>query len=234
MELNRRSFLLSSAGASAAVAGSLLLGADPAFAELVPRPDGTTLTSKTALNYLKAGNKRWAARKPLRKSYAPKGKSVVDGQWPVAGIVSCADSRVQPDELFDMAPANLFIARNAGNVVDEEVLGTLEYGVEHLGISLIVALGHSLCGAVKATEAALAKGGTMPGGNIDVLVNRIKPALKALPAGHSLEAAVEANAEQSAKLIESKSSIIEEAIAAGDVKVVAATYDLATRKVIWH
>ena len=232
MELSRRSFLLGSAGASAAVAGGLVLGS-PAMAELMERPDGTTVSPKQALAYLKAGNKRWAARKPIRKSFVPKGKKAVDGQWPIAAIVGCADSRVQPDELFDMAPANLFVARNAGNVIDDDVLGTLEYGVEHLGVSLIVTLGHSLCGAVKATEAVVT-GGAMPGGHIDALVEHIKPALLALPKGHSLEEAVDANAEQSAHLVETSSSIIEEAVAAGDLKIIAATYDLATRKVIWH
>ena len=136
----------------------------------------------------------------------------------------------QYDELFDLAPGNLFVIRNAGNVIDDDVLGSLEYGVDHLGITLIVTLGHSLCGAVKATEAVV-KGGAMPGHHVDALVNHIKPALTALPANHTLAEAVAANAEQSAKLAESESDVVKEFVDKGELKVVAATYDLVTRKV---
>lgn len=233
MEFSRRNFLGGMAGVAALGTGLTALGAAPAWAEA--RPDGKVIHPETALSYLKKGNARWVAGKKnpaaiKRLSFAPKGVAIDEGQWPIAAIVSCADSRVQPDELFDLAPANLFVIRNAGNVIDDDVLGSLEYGVEHLGITLIVTLGHSLCGAVKATEAVVA-GGAMPGHHVDALVNHIKPALTALPAGHTLAQAVTANAKQSASLAASESDVVAEFVAQGELKVVAATYDLVSRKV---
>ena len=235
MEFSRRNFLGGMAGVAALGTGLTAFGASAAWAE--GRPDGKVISSETALSYLKRGNLRWVAGKKNPKalkhfSFAPKGVAVEEGQWPIAAIVSCADSRVQPDELFDLAPANLFVVRNAGNVIDDDVLGSLEYGVEHLGVSLIVTLGHSLCGAVKATEAVV-NGGAMPGHHVDALVNHIKPALSALPKGHSLAEAVTANAKQSAELAVSQSDVIDEFVKQGELKVVAATYDLVSRKVTW-
>ena len=102
--------------------------------------------------------------------------------------------------------------------------------VEHTGISLIVALGHSRCGAVNATSASIASN-TMPGGYVDTIVNHIKPALKALPAGYSPNEGVKANARQSAEQIESRSSVVAAATATGRAGVVQAFYDIATRRV---
>ena len=228
MDLDRRKFLLGSAGVAAATLTPMWLGADAAFAE--PRPDGKIITSAVAMKYLRIGNARWSSKTAVRKSYAPAGVPLEEGQWPIAAIVSCADSRVQPDELFDLAPANLFVVRNAGNVIDDDVLGSLEYAVEHLGVTLIVAMGHSGCGAVKAAEAVIT-GGKMPGGHVDALVNHISPALKALPVGHSIDQAVAANAKQSRDLILSESSMLEEAKAKGELQIVGATYSIPTRKV---
>jgi carbonic anhydrase len=137
---------------------------------------------------------------------------------------------VQPDELFDLRPSNLFVVRNAGNVVDDDVLGSLEYAVEHLGVNTIVVMGHSLCGAVKASEATLASG-TMPGAHVTAIVERILPALKKLAVGHTLAEAVAANAVQSAEEILAESDILREALDKKELVVVHGVYDLATRKV---
>ena len=226
--LSRRDLIARVGLVAAAASIPGLMSADIAFAE--GRPDGKHFSPRKALQLLTLGNARWAAKKPIRKNYAPKGVPIEEGQWPLAAIVGCADSRVHPNELFDVAPANLFVVRNAGNVVDEDVLGSLEYAVEHLGVGLIVALGHSGCGAVKATEAAIASG-TMPGGHITDLVEKIAPALTALPAGHSIGQAIHANAAQSAEQIIEQSEILKEAHEAGKLLVVSGAYNLKTRKV---
>jgi carbonic anhydrase len=140
---------------------------------------------------------------------------------------------VQPDELFDIAPANLFVVRNAGNVVDDNVLGSLEYAIEHLGVQLIVAMGHQACGAVKAADAFVLKG-ARPGGHIDVIAEEIAPAIRALPATHTIDEAVKANSIQSAKQLISRSSILEEAIASGKVKLVSGVYSLHTKAVSFN
>ena len=233
--LSRRNLLK---GAPLVAAGAFLpslFNSNGAFAATPenPRPDGKVITPAAALKYLQDGNKRVVAGHAFHKNYAPVGKVWTDGQWPFAAILGCADSRVQPDEVFDVTPANLFVVRNAGNVIDEDVLGSLEYAVEHLSTSLVVVMGHSGCGAVKATEGVIASG-KPAGGHIDALVNKIKPTLLALPKGHSLADAVNANARAGAEAALKESPMLEEAMAAGDLKVVSAVFDLATKKVVFN
>lgn len=226
MELTRRSFMAGAAGASALALGAATVGAAPADA--APRPDGVIVTPAIALRRLREGNARWASGRSARKTYAPPGQSPEAGQWPFAALVSCADSRVVPEDLFDVAGKNLFILRNAGNVVDDVTLGSLEYAVEHTGIALIVVLGHGHCGAVTATESSLATG-TMPGGYVNSIVNLIAPGIEALPPGHTIDEAIAANARHSAERIQNLSSVIAERTAAGTVGIVTAVYGLRKR-----
>ena len=229
--ISRRSLLRGAPVAAAAALLPSLLSSSALAAGLEnPRPDGKRITPDQALSYLKSGNSRVAKGHAYHKNYSPAGKVWTDGQWPFATILSCADSRVQSDEIFDVTPTNLFVVRNAGNVIDEDVLGSLEYAVEHLSTSLIVVMGHSNCGAVKATESIIKNGGTA-GGHIDAIVNKIKPNIINLPSTHTLNDAVKANAVASATEAVAQSSIIEEAIKAGDIKVISAEFDLATKLV---
>ena len=226
MELSRRSFIAGAAGISALALGSL----NAPGAAAAPRPDGVVVTPEMALARLRQGNARWVAGQPERRTYAPPGQAPEAGQWPFAAVVSCSDSRVVPEDLFDVAGKNLFILRNAGNVVDDVTLGSLEYAVEHTGIALIVALGHVRCGAVEATEASLATG-TMPGGSVDSIVRLITPAVEALPPDHTLNEAIEANALQSALRIQNLSPLIAAHTADGTVGIVQAVYGLNDRRV---
>ncbi len=228
MQINRRSFLKGSVGASALVLGASVLGSADAWA--APRPDGKVVTPADALRYLRQGNARWASGNTQRKTYAPPGQSPEAGQWPFAAIVSCSDSRVVPEDMFDVAPKNLFVIRNAGNVIDDVTLGSLEYAVEHTGISLIVALGHGGCGAVKAAQGTL-NTGTLPGGYVDAIVERIIPAITPLPADHTIDEAVAANAAQSAQQIQDLSSVVAASTAAATVGIVKAVYGLSSRRV---
>ena len=228
--LSRRDLFRGSAAVGAGLFASGLFGSS-AFAATIenPRPDGVRITPAQALEYLKKGNAAYARGLRLNKSYAPQ-KAFTDGQWPFAAILGCADSRVQPDEIFGVTPANLFVVRNAGNVSDDDAMGSLEYAVEHLSTSLIVVMGHSNCGAVKATEGIIANGGKA-GGHIDSIVNQIKPNIQSLPKGHTLSDAVLANAKAETERLISQSSIVEEAVKAKELAVVTATFDLATKKV---
>jgi carbonic anhydrase len=232
MDVNRRSFLKGSAAASALALGVGALSIPEAWS--APRPDGKIVTPADALGYLREGNARWASGNTERKTYAPPGQSPEAGQWPFAAIVSCSDSRVVPEDMFDVAGKNLFIIRNAGNVIDDVTMGSLEYAVEHTGISLIVALGHANCGAVSASQESLATG-TLPGGFVDSIVERIMPALVPLPAGYTLDDAVAANAAQSAQQIQDRSPVIAAATdadaAPASVGIVKAVYGLSSRRV---
>lgn len=228
MDLSRRSFIAGAAGVSAAALGAAALGSGSAAA--APRPDGVVVTPAMALDRLRQGNARWVAREPKRRTFAPPGQAPGAGQWPFAAIVSCADSRVVPEDVFDVAGKNLFILRNAGNVVDDVTLGSLEYAALYTGISLIVVLGHSKCGAVSATEGSLASG-TMPGRYIDAIVRLIAPAVQDLPPGHTLDEAVTANAGYSARRVQNLSSPIAAKTKAGTVGIVQAVYGLDNREV---
>lgn len=193
------------------------------------RPDGVVVTPETALGWLRRGNDRWRARRPEGRDHGPHLPDT-EGQWPFAAVLSCSDSRVVPELVFDVAPGNLFTVRNAGNIVDDDVLGSLEFATGNLGVTLLVVLGHTQCGAVRAAESAMGSG-DLPGGHVASIVDHILTAETALPAGHSEESAIVANVQQSAALLCAHSSRIAAAVDSGRVGVVAALYDLGTREV---
>ncbi len=227
--LSRRGMLLGMAGLVGAVGAGTLLKY-PAIANAASDKDGTPVTSEEALAYLRAGNRRWRNGDIQQRDYTPSGKSLVNGQWPIAGIVSCADSRVNPENVFDIARGNLFNVRNAGNVAGDITIGSLEYAVAVLGIPLIVVLGHTSCGAVKATQESVSTG-KMPGGDIDAIVNAIAPAIRALPAKHTLTQAISANAQQTTRELISGSEIIDSAVRAKKLLIREGVYDIATKRV---
>ena len=146
---------------------------------------------------------------------------------------TCADSRVLPDLIFGgVGLGELFIARNAGNVVDTDTTGTIEYGAEHLGIPLIVVLGHEACGAVTAACSVVEKHERFPG-SIGPMINAIVPAAKAVygKPGDFVENTVRENAKRAATTIATKSRIVSHLIHANKVKVLAARYDLDSGQV---
>lgn len=224
MSLNRRMFLTGAAGATAAAIG--LRGT----ASAAERPDGVVVTPADALERLQRGNTRYANGNVQRKTYAPPGQSPEAGQWPFAAILSCSDSRVVPEDLFDVAGKNLFIVRNAGNLVDDVTMGSLEYAAVHTGISLIMVLGHTNCGAVDATQGSLATG-QMPGPFVNSIVEAITPALTPLPAGYTLNDAIAANARYQSEQIQNLSPTLAAKTAAGTIGIVKGVYGLSNRRV---
>jgi carbonic anhydrase len=181
---------------------------------------------------LERGNTRSVNRNFKAKNYSPLASTPAKGQQPFAAILTCGDSRTDPDFIFDMAPGNLFVVRNAGNVVESVGLGSLEFAASALGVSVIVVLGHTECGAVIATEGSV-KTGDMPGPHLDSFVERIAPAVEALPAGHSTNDAIAANATYQARQIQARSSTIADMTASGDLAIVSGVYGLASGRVTW-
>lgn len=180
-----------------------------------------------ALKRLLEGNKRYAAGKtkgPNRT--AARRAELARAQHPIAVVVSCSDSRVPPELLFDQGFGDVFVVRTAGNIVDSIALGSIEYAVDHLGTKLILVLGHERCGAVTAAM----QGGDAPG-NIKSVVDAIKPAVdkgKARHTGHGevLDTCIRSNVKQVAEKIRTTAPILSEAVEDGMVKVVGAYYDL--------
>ena len=197
--------------------------ADAAAAHAAP----ASVSPEEALSRLMSGNARYVegfAAHP--HADAPRRIEVASAQRPFATILACADSRVAPELIFDQGLGDLFVIRVAGNVVDDAVLASIEYSVIHLGSTLVMALGHERCGAVKATAEALAGRGSPQ--DLDTLAALISPAVRATPAGSPdpLDAAVSLNAAHAAGEIFAGSRPLRSRVLAGQLKIVAARYDL--------
>ncbi len=187
-----------------------------------------------ALELLREGNARFTAHPEHHTGHPAEHRlRIAGGQHPFAIVLSCADSRVPPELVFDQDLGDLFVVRTAGQVLAPPVLGSIQYGVEHLHVPLLVVLGHEGCGAVKATLEALESGSAASGTAIDSLVEAIRPAAEQALADagpgadeeHRLAEAVRLNvAGEVAQL--SADPLLAEAVEAGRLRVVGATYDL--------
>jgi carbonic anhydrase len=147
-------------------------------------------------------------------------------QHPFAVVLGCADSRTSPEILFDQGLGDLFVVREAGNVVDDHTLGSIEYAVEHLHSPLIVVLGHERCGAVAAARDTIAAGAHAEG-HVDSLIEAIRPAVEAT-VGQDAEATCRANVRNVVKALRASDPVLRHAIEAGHLTVVGAHYDLDT------
>jgi carbonic anhydrase len=182
-----------------------------------------------ALQRLLEGNQRYTANKSvdLNESQSRRAE-LAKGQNPFATIFSCVDSRVPPELIFDRGLGDLFVIRTAGQVIDNAVLGSLEFGVAELKIPLLMVLGHEKCGAVKATVEAVEHNATAEA-EINWLVDGIRPAVEVAKtqSGDLLDNAVKANVSLTVERLNG-SSILSEAIENGELKIVGARYDLDT------
>ncbi|HET8667919.1 MAG TPA: carbonic anhydrase [Terriglobales bacterium] len=183
----------------------------------------STLSPDAALTQLIDGNKRFSSGRLTahEQDLAILKQSTVEKQEPFAAVLSCADSRVPVELVFDQTIGHIFVTRVAGNVVTPEIIGSLEYGAAVLGTKVILVMGHSGCGAVKAAI----QGKEVPG-QISALFPHIRPAVD--QAGPNLEAATKANAKIQAALLREASPIIAGMVKESKLKVVAGYYDTRT------
>jgi carbonic anhydrase len=188
----------------------------------------------TAWKALKEGNERFVAGQPQHPSQSVEHRaSLANGQKPTVALFGCGDSRVAAELIFDQGLGNMFVVRTAGHVMDSAVLGSLEFAVGALGVSVIVILGHDSCGAVKATLAAL-DDGALPGGYVRDLVERVAPSIllgrrEGLTRTDEFEAR---HVVETGTQLLARSSAIAQAVAAGDLAVVGATYHLEDGRVV--
>lgn len=195
------------------------------------------LSWREALGELMAGNRRFiGTMKESTVERTPERRmEVADEQTPFAVILSCADSRVSPEIVFDQWIGDLFVVRIAGNIVNPPhygILGSIEYGVATLGANLVMVLGHSRCGAVTAAVQAVETGIEFPG-SIASIIDTITPAVESarkMP-GDLLQNSVMENVRLSVEKIETASPILTPLIKGGTVKVVGGKYDLVTGEV---
>lgn len=184
--------------------------------------DTTVSSSEDALQMLKDGNARFLTDTSiLRNINQERRDSLKEGQSPYAVIVSCSDSRVTPTTVFNAGLGEIFDVRLAGNVVDDDALGSIEYAVEHLNTPLIVVMGHQSCGAVTATYNEVVKGEKATG-NMESFVEKITPSVNK---NGTVDDAIHTNIEMVVKEV-SEDEAVKELINQGKVKVVGAYYDL--------
>ncbi|HEX7390730.1 MAG TPA: carbonic anhydrase [Acidiphilium sp.] len=206
----------------AAVASAASLGTIPSASAASPVPE----TPEAALAELMAGNRRYVgARLGICSENLPKAIVETEtSQAPFAAILSCADSRVPVELVFDQGIGRIFVTRVAGNIATPDIIASLEYGVAVLGTRAIVVLGHGNCGAVAATAARKAAPG-----QISSLYAFIRPAVDR--AGGDADKAIRLNADIQAHLLARSSPVLAEAIAAKRLAITPAYYDIGTGKV---
>jgi carbonic anhydrase len=197
------------------------LAADPGHSE---QP---TVAPAEAISKLKNGNGRYAGGNLQHPGQTTERRAeLAKSQHPFATIVSCSDSRVPPEIVFDQGLGDLFVVRVAGNVIDDHGLGSIEYSVDHLGVRLIVVLGHQSCGAVQAARETIAAKSKAPG-HIQSLVTAIQPAVEATAKGDP-EATIKANVKDVVRALRSSMPILKTKVDSGDVRVIGGYYSLDT------
>lgn len=186
----------------------------------------TTDTPQQALQRLVDGNKRYVDQRltSFTKDMALIRQHTAEKQEPFAAVLSCADSRVPVEIVFDQAIGDVFVTRVAGNIATPEIIASLEYGAAVLGTKVLVVMGHSACGAVKATIA----GKEVPG-QISSLYPYIYPAVE--QAGTSLEAASKQNVKNQVSLLSKASPVLAKLIQEKNLQIVSAFYDVSTGQV---
>lgn len=189
------------------------------------------LTPDEALQKLKEGNAAYRAELPACTVQVQARRiEIAAGQAPFCVLVSCSDSRVAPEIVFGQGLGDVFIVRNAGNTVDTTALGSIEYAVEHLGVPLIVIMGHSRCGAVEAAASIVDTNARFPEA-VEHMLGPIVPAVLSVRdrPGDRIEHAVRANVDRAvARLRLGAEPVISEPLRAGRLRVVGAAYNLDT------
>lgn len=193
------------------------------------------MTPATALEALKAGNLRFLDKVPAERNLHEQIKDTVAGQYPFAVVLGCIDSRVPVETIFDQGIGDIFTARVAGNVVNPDILGSIEYGCKVAGSKLVLVLGHTSCGAVAGAcdDVQL--------GNVTALIDKLKPAVAAVevPEGTDRSSAntsfvnqvVYKNVELTIRNIYQQSPVLTEMAEDGDIAIIGAVYDITTGKV---
>jgi len=210
--------------------------ADTADAALT-REAQAVITPAKALEMLKQGNDRFVSGKSIERDFLAQVKQTSKGQFPFAAVVSCLDSRIPPAIVFDRGIGDLFVARVAGNFVNDDILGSLEFATRLAGAKLIVVMGHTECGAVKgACDAAQL-------GLLTATLANINPAVKAVQGDYTprssqnaefVQAVTEMNVLLTMQTLRDRSVVLREMIDKGEIGLVGAMYDVSSGRVIFY
>ena len=199
--------------------------------EFVPAQDAASqaaVTPDAALTLLAEGNARFIAGTPARRDYGDQIRATAAGQYPFAVVLACIDSRVPVETVFDQGIGDVFAARVAGNIVNTELLGSMEFACRLAGSKLVVVLGHTSCGAVKGAISSARLG------NLTQLVQKIEPAVEAIEGERDVDNAdyVDGIAEENVRMViaetRRESSVLATMEQEGEIRIVGAMYDVST------
>jgi carbonic anhydrase len=197
----------------------------------------TAMTPQSALAELRDGNARFIAGNPLHRDFPAQVQATASGQYPFAVVLSCLDSRQPIEIVLDQGIGDIFSARVAGNVLNDDILGSMEFACKASGAKLIAVIGHSNCGAIKGAVDDVELG------NLTGLLTKIKPAIDAVPADVQprtaqnlafVDQVSEANVRLVMKEIRERSPILREMLDKGEIGLVGGMYDLSTGKVQFY
>lgn len=209
----------------------------PIPAAVQTKASQSAMTPAQALTELKDGNARFVAGKPLHRDFPADVKATASGQYPFAVVLSCLDSRQPIEIVLDQGIGDIFSARVAGNVLNDDILGSMEFACKVSGAKLIAIIGHSNCGAIKGAID------TLQLGNLTGLLTKIKPAMDAVPADVQprnsknytfVDDVSEANVKLVIQEIRERSPILREMLDKGEIGIVGGMYDLSTGKVTFY
>ena len=195
------------------------------------------ITPGKAIEMLKEGNQRFVSGKTVNRDLRAQVKQTSRGQFPFAAVVSCLDSRIPPETVFDQGIGDLFVARVAGNFVNDDILGSLEFATKLAGAKLIVIMGHTGCGAIR---------GACDGAQLGLLtatLANINPAVMAVQGNYTtrsskdakfVQAVAEMNVHLTMKKLRDRSVVLREMLDKGEIKMIGAMYDVNTGNIKFH
>ena len=195
-----------------------------------------SITPQEALQMLKDGNERFASGQNIHCDLLAQVKATAEGQYPFAAVVGCIDSRVPPELVFDQDIGDIFTARIAGNFVNTDIIGSLEFATYVAGAKLIVVLGHSECGAIKGAVDDVKLG------NLTAMLANIRPAVAKVknvdgPSNSKnaklVQAVADQNAKDAAAMLKARSEVLRGLESQGKLKIVAAMHDIGTGRITW-
>jgi carbonic anhydrase len=194
------------------------------------------ITAEKAIEMLKEGNQRFVNNTTIKRDLLAQVKQTSKGQFPFAAVVSCLDSRIPPEIVFDRGIGDLFVARVAGNFVNDDILGSLEFATKLSGAKLIVVMGHTECGAIKgACDAAQLGLLTATLANINPAITAVRGDYKPRSSQNAefVQAVAEMNVKLTMQKLRDRSVVLREMLDNGEIGMVGAMYDVKTGKVIF-
>lgn len=205
----------------------------PLVEKVLTADEQATLTPNSVIQSLKEGNERFVAGELTARDHTQQIRKTVRAQFPKAVILSCVDSRVPVEDVFDKGIGDIFVARVAGNFVNEDILGSIEFGCKVSGSKVVLVLGHEHCGAVKAAVDDVKLG------NITAMLSKIRPAVEALEYDGDrtskneefVHMACESNITKTIRDIRANSPILNEMEDKGEIKIIGGIYDMDTGRV---